>query len=128
MILNYRHHAQIEDLAVGECTVHRASSSSAARWWQLWFLAPRDTDAEPEIFCVPVNPKGSYVEAGPGGRTWGLQPSSGVAGVWTVSPSINVLRDGDALAGTHTQPSIFHQNVQINNVPADELWATGAAP
>jgi hypothetical protein len=111
--LMYRSHGRIEDLALNECTIHRASGSGSARWWQLWFHVIRDSDAQPEVFCVPVNPGSPYTESGPGGRTWGLnkpqasafQPIPGTSN-WMISPSINVLNDRDAVAGTHVRPSL----------------------
>jgi hypothetical protein len=133
-VLTYKHHAQIEDLHVGECTIHRASGSGPARWWLLWFNVLRDNDGKPEIFCVPVNPNGPYLEQGPGGRTWGLtKPEASThehgdgQSNWQISPSINVLDDRDAVAGTHEHPSIWHQTPEISNVPDDEAWI-GSAP
>lgn len=132
-VLRYRPHAQIEDLALGECTMHRASGSGSARWWLLWFYVRRDSDGEPETFCVPVNPLGSFSESGPGGRTWGLtcpeasaQLSAPGTRNWMISPSINVLADGDALAGTHEHPSLWHQTPEIVDVPDSEPWTQGA--
>lgn len=135
MMLKYRSHAQIEDLAVGECTMHRASNSGPGRWWMLWFHVLRDSDGQPETFAVPVNPRGAYSDAGPGGRTWGLTlpdasqyPAAGGTFNWQISPSINVLNDRDAIDGTHDQPSLWHQTPAIVGVPFDEPWANGAAP
>jgi len=122
----YREGEAIETLQVGECTIHRASGSSAARWWQLWFHVLRDSDGQPEIFCVPVAPNGSYSESGPGGRTWGL--TSVGHGVWQISPSINVLDDRDAIAGTHEHPSLWHQTPQLIGATDKEVWALGGAP
>lgn len=132
MLLKYQSHARIEDLALYECTVHRASNASAAHWWQLWFHVLRDSDGQPELFCVPVQ-VGAYTENGPGGRTWGLsQPIAsaydrppGTAN-WMISPSINVLDDRDAVAGTHVHPSLWHQTPEVVGVPDTELWTTGA--
>ena len=123
--LKYRSRAMVEDLELGECTIHRASGSAAARWWQLWFYAPRDDDGQPEYFCVPVIPGGSYC-AGPGGKTWGLNRAS--ATTWQVSPSINVLSDQDAVSGTHEEPSIWHQTPLLVDVPDDEPWTNRQAP
>jgi hypothetical protein len=120
--LRYRSFVQVEDLAVGECTIHRCSGSTAARWWLLWFYVPRETDGVPQDFCVPVAP-GSYTESGPGGKTWGLTRSG--AGVWQVSPSINVLNTGDAVAGPHALPSLWHQTPAITDVPEGERWIVG---
>ena len=124
-MLLYKSHAMIGDLAVGECTMHRASGSRAARWWQLWFLALRETDGQPENFCVPMNPNGHYLENGPSGRTWGLTKIG--AGLWQVSPSIDV--GGDRNARTNAVgPSLWHQTPQIVGVPDAEPWANGVAP
>lgn len=125
-MLKYKPHTMIEDLAVGECTMHRASNSGPGRWWMLWFRVLRETDGQPEDFAVPVNPMGAYAESGPGGRTWGLTNVAG--GIWQVSPSINVLDSRDAVAGTHQFPSLWHQTPSIEGVPLDEPWANGAAP
>lgn len=133
-MLIYKARAMVEDLAVGECTMHHASGSIAGRWWQLWFRVLRETDGQPNVFCVPMNPGGSYVENGPGGKTWGLTvpvatPYDIAPGTknWQVSPSINVKQTGDA---THepetTLPSLWHQTPQI--VGDSEPWANGALP
>ena len=120
-VLRYRHNIMVDDLTVGECTIHRASDSHAARWWLLWFYVLRDSDAQPEVFCVPVNPGGAYVEAGPGGRTWGLTcpPASAHMALpgtknWMVAPSINVLDDRDAVAGSHAHPSLWQAIIRGN--------------
>ncbi len=133
MMLNYRPHGMIEDLAPFECTVHRASGSGPGKWWQLWFNALRDTDGKPELFCVPIQ-VGSYVENGPGGRTWGVScPQASAADIstgtrnWMVSPSINVLNDRDAISGKHAGPSLWHHTPEIVGVPVGESWATGSA-
>lgn len=125
MMLVYKPHARVEDLAVGDCTVHRAAKSPAERWWLLWFYVARETDGVPEDFCVPVNPGGPAIESGPGGRTWGLTKTA--AGVWQVSPSINIQVSRVALMGP-AGPSLWHQTPQIVGVPDDEPWATGRAP
>jgi hypothetical protein len=115
----------IEDLAVDECTIHRASGATAGRWWQLWFHVRRFTDQQPDVFCVPVNPLGDF-RVGPGGKTWGLVPTS-QRDVWRVTPSINVLASGDAIE----QPgatSLWHETPDIAGVGPDEAWAQGAPP
>lgn len=134
-VLKYISATLIDDLAVGECTMHRASGAGAARWWLLWFRVLRETDGQPEDFCVPMNPGGSSIENGPGGRTWGLvcpkaSAQDVVAGTknWQVSPSINVLTTGDAVAGPHPSSSLWHQTPEIVGVPDGEPWANGAAP
>lgn len=130
MLLKYQAHARIDDLALYECTMHRASNSSAARWWQLWFHVLRDSDGQPELFCVPVQ-LGAYTDNGPGGRTWGLtKPTASVYELtpgtsnWMISPSINVLSGGDAVAGP-APTSLWHQTPEIVGVPDLELWTTG---
>ena len=124
--LVYRSHAMIEDLEVGECTMHRASGAEAGRWWQLWFRVQRDTDGQADTFCVPMNPGGPLIAQGPGGRTWGLLKRC--IGQWQVTPSINVLASGDAHHGPSADGSIWHQTPTIVGVPEDEPWARGAAP
>lgn len=124
--LRYKPNAQIEDLAVGECTMHSASSFPEVRWWQLWFHVLRDSDGLPDVFRVPVIPGGLFTEFGPGGRTWGLTAQGD--GVWSILPSINVLDSRDAVAGTHSSPSLWHQTPQVAGVPAGEAWAVGAPP
>lgn len=115
--------------------MHRASGSNAARWWQLWFRVLRDTDGQAEDFCVPMNPGGSYIENGPGGKTWGLTcPPASMQDItpgtknWRVAPSINVLNTGNAVAGAHPAPSLWHQTPEIVGVPDGEPWANGIAP
>jgi hypothetical protein len=129
--LKYVSHARIEDLVVGECTIHRASGSRGGRWWQLWFHVLREPDGRPDIFCVPVNPNGPYID-GPGGRTWGLLPSALPAAdgtkKWAISPSINVLANGDADTHKTPIPSLWHQTPEILNVLPTEPWACGALP
>ena len=74
-ILNYKAHQKIEELSLNECTMHRASGSDAKRWWQLSFSILRDSDGQPEILCVPVNPNGGYTDNGPGGQHLGAHAS-----------------------------------------------------
>jgi hypothetical protein len=127
--LQYRSHARIEELALGECTMHRAGTSTA-RWWLLWVHVARETDGQSEDIAVPVIPGGQYTENGPGGRTWGLNKTG--PGIWTVSPSINVLNDDDArlvVAGhAPTGQSLWHQTPDIVYVPDDEPWTQGKEP
>jgi|GEM_PF-1955320 len=126
--LHYRSHVLIDDLALDECTVHRATDKKGATWWNLWFHVARETDGEPEVFVVPVAPGGKYVENGPGGRTWGFTNMG--HGVWEVSPSINVLNDEDArraVAGVApTGASLWHKTPTVVDVPDGEPWADGA--
>lgn len=120
-ILKYRRHAQVEDLQVGECTIHRASNSTSGRWWQLWFRVLRDTDGVDEVFCVPVRPNMTFLPNGPGGKTWGLNTKSGGSD-WQISPSINVLGNGDAHEGQRNEVSIWHHTPCITDVPLGENW------
>lgn len=58
MKLYYQPRAHIDELFVGQCTVHRASGSSAARWWLLWFHVNLDSpgvsaDAVPPGVLTP---------------------------------------------------------------------------
>jgi hypothetical protein len=127
MDLHYRSFVNIEDLQLGECTIHRASSPDGKRWWNLWFYVARDTDGQPEAFVVPVMPNGSYTESGPGGRSWGLARTGD--STWQVSPSINVLDDASAravVAGlAPTGRSLWHQTPGIVDVPSTEAWVSG---
>jgi len=125
MNLHYRAHAQVEDLGVNECTIHRASGSTAARWWQLWFRVARETDGVVEDFAVPVEPNGAYREDGPGGKTWGLSRAG--AGVWQISPSIDVKEDSRDAHGPNEHPgqSAWHQTPAIVDVPEGERWQLG---
>lgn len=73
MQMIYRNDASIEDLEIGECTMHRAITSGGSRYWHMWFRANRETDGQPFDFCVPMNPNGNYTESGVGGKTWGAR-------------------------------------------------------
>ena len=121
--LVYKSHALIEDLQLGECTVHRCGTTDGKRGWNLWFYVARETDGVPEDFVIPVNPGGGYTENGPLGKTWGFTNSGG--GVWQVSPSINVvtLPSGTAIAaGVHPATSLWHQTPSVVSVPDGEPW------
>jgi hypothetical protein len=123
--LRYRSNVCVSALEVNECTMHRAGDSTGARWWLLWLRVNRDSDGQPDDFAVPVNPNGEWIEAGPGGRTWGLHRTSPVGsepGVWQVAPSINVLEARAAYAGEHDVPSLWHQTPSIVDVPEGETW------
>jgi hypothetical protein len=116
--LRYKPHALVEDLAIGECTIHRATGSGAGRWWLLWFHDLRETDGKPEWFGVPVNPNGDYIVDGPGGKTWGLRLVPGERGAWQIAPSIDVGADRDAHGTTNAgQQSIWHQTPKISTMP-----------
>jgi hypothetical protein len=120
--LQYKATVDIDDLAVGECTIRRATISTGAYYWNLWFCVLRETDGQPDIFVVPVNPNGSFLENGPGGKTWGFAPAVPVPGTWQISPSINVLNTREVHPGEHAQPSLWHQTPTIVGVPAGEAW------
>jgi hypothetical protein len=126
MNLVYKEQARIEDLAPNTCTVHRAGTADGKRWWLLWLYVYRD-DRLGELIdlAVPVNPNGTFVENGPGGRTWGLVNIGG--GVWQISPSVNVIGQGDARIlhpGEHpSAPSIWHQTPTMVGVPGTENWS-----
>lgn len=119
--LRYRSNVCVGDLEVGECTIHRASDSSGKRWWLLWFRVNRETDGQPEDFAAPVNPNGGWIEAGPGGKTWGLNRAG--MGVWSISPSINVINIRAVHPGEHELPSLWHQTPDLIGVP-DDAWTT----
>ena len=121
--LRYKGRVPVEDLAIGECTVHRAGNDSGAKWWLLWFRVEREDGGGPIDVAVAINPNGDYMENGPGGRTWGLTRVYVPAGAWQVSPSINVLAD-QVHPGPHASPSMWHQTPFIVDVPADAAWAT----
>lgn len=121
--LRYRSFVDVNDLAVGECTIHRAGNSEGARWWNLWFRVLRDSDGQPDDFVVPINPGGSFIEAGPGGRTWGFVRVAAVE--WQVSPSINVIDTRALHPGAHDAPSLWHQTPKIMDVPDGESWIGG---
>jgi hypothetical protein len=116
----YRSFVSVADLAIGECTIHRAAKDGAGKWWLLWMRITRN-DGVPEDIAVPVSPGGHYAEDGPGGKTWGFNP--GAAGTWIVSPSINVLETSDLHPGDHPKEvSVWHENVTVEDVPADVPW------
>ena len=119
--LRYVSHGRIEDLQVGECTIHRAADDKG-RWWLMWFRVERETDGQPDDFAVPVNPNGDYSESGPAGKTWGLCRST--PGSWLVYPSINVLEHGEVYPGGHAAPSLWHQAPIVLGVPDGEPWQT----
>lgn len=121
MNLTYRSNVMVEDLAPGECTVHRAADSNGKRWWLLWFYVRRDDDAVLEDFAVAIEPGGVPREDGPGGRSWGLTDSGG--GVWQIAPSINVLGGPSrrVIQGP-ADGSIWHHTPSIVGVPAGERW------
>jgi hypothetical protein len=118
--LRYRSNVCVGDLEVGECTMHRAANDTGARWWLLWFRVNREDNGQAADFAVPMNPNGGWIEAGPGGKTWGLIRSS--PGAWQVFPSINVLGTNELHPGPHEAPSQWHQTPVITDVPEGEAW------
>lgn len=124
--LHYRSRAHVDDLLVGECTIYRAGDSSGRRWWLLWFRAPRDTDGGEEDFAVPVNPNGSFLENGPGGKTWALNRgySESGSGTWQITPSINVEDTRELHPNGQTSTSLWHHTPTISGVSDDEPWIT----
>jgi hypothetical protein len=134
--LCYRGNVGVEDLEVGECTIHRAGDSSGARWWLLWFRVNRETDGQPDDFAVPVNPNGGWIELGSGGKTWGLtridNPDKVGRWQWQISPSINVTGSRALHPGVHEMAglapgyeSLWHQTPIIVGVPDGEAWQVG---
>ena len=126
--LRYRSYVPVEDLAIGECTVRATGNNAGAAWWQLWFRVLREDNGQPIDVAVPINPNGSFVEAGPGGKTWGITRTDPVSTTWIVAPSVNVLHTADLHPGDHPEPSMWHQNVAVDGVSASDLWITGAPP
>lgn len=125
MNLAYRSFVPVEALKPNECTIHRAADSEGRRWWLLWANVYRDDKVGELIdIAVPVNPGGGYIEAGPGGKTWGLNDVGG--GIWAISPSINVID----VAGSHrahpgphqTAQSIWHQTPCLVGMPTPYQW------
>jgi len=125
-VLTYHTGCEIEDLAVGECVIRACSNSGAMNWWQLWFRVLRDTDGQPDIFSVPVDPSGTYNARGAGGKTWGLVSAG--PNQWQISPSINVENTRDAHADGYTPSSLWHHTPMLVGVPADARWIHAAAP
>ena len=129
MNLIYRSHARINDLAPGECTIHRAADGPH-RWWLLWFYVALDTQPNVfEDFAVPIEPNGFAEVNGAGGRTWGFKKTA--EGVWQVSPSINVLDNRRAVgvgSGEVTGLSIWHHTPSVIGVPDGESWQVSPIP
>lgn len=125
MDLQYRSHARVDELALGECAVRRAGDAQGKRWWNLWARVRSALDGAEFDFCVPVNPGGSFGQ-GPGGKTWGMSPTS-ERGVWLVSPSIDVKQGSphDTFAGGEASgPSLWHEIARVVDVPDSEPWAS----
>ena len=123
--LRYRADVLIESLAENECTI-RPCALEGKRWWNLWFYVARETDGGLEYFEVPIIARGSFTESGPGGRSWGFNPTA--PGTWQVSPSINVLQTDEGRSvhpGPHpTLPSLWHKTPSVSGIPDGEPWAS----
>lgn len=119
--LRYRSFVDVEDLEVGECTMHRClNGNGPAEYWHLWCRVLREDNGQSLDFCVPVNPGGAFDENGIGGKTWGLTRAGD--GRWQFSPSINVLADRQLHPGPHDAPSMWHQTPAVVGVPDGEAW------
>ena len=119
--LFYRSNVHVDELELGECTMHRAGEDGKGTWWLLWFRVLREDNGQPANFAVPMNPGGSWIENGPGGKTWGFARSS--PGIWQVSPSINALASSELHPGEHPdQASQWHQTPMVIGVPDGERW------
>lgn len=117
-------HAEPEDLALGECTVRPTAAADGKSYWRLWAYVTREDTGTPQMIGCPINPNGSYIADGPGGKTWGLTRSGAMT--WQVAPSINVLTHGEVHPGDHPAPSMWHQTPAIVDVPDGEAWQRGA--
>lgn len=124
--VSYHMDCGVEDLQVGECTMHRTTDPDGSRYWHMWFRMLREDNGQPFDFVVPMNPNGGYTESGPGGKAWGLTRVGGLMTWWQVSPSINVLNTGEVHPGEHATPSLWHQTPTIQGVPTDAPWITEA--
>jgi hypothetical protein len=123
--LKYRgYHVDPDDLQLGECTIRPAAELNGSRaYYRLWFYVNRDSDGQPDMFSVPLNPNGGWIENGPGGKTWGFNRCG--AGEWQVSPSINVLTTRDLHPGLHPSvASLWHQTPKVIGAPDGEPWMT----
>jgi len=120
--LRYRSFVEVDELAVGECTI-KTCIAGTTRFWHMWGHVLRDS-GEPLTFVVPINPNGDFNPQGPGGKTWGLKRSG--LNRWQISPSINVLASsGEAYPGYHPERSLWHQTPALVNVPDLERWQLG---
>jgi hypothetical protein len=122
--LSYRGRIFVDDLLVGECTIHRCFDDQGGRWWNLWFSVRRQSDNIPDIFCVPVNPNKPPLENSTRGKTWGLSKDTTEPLVWNLSPSVNILGTRDPHPGTHERPSLWHDTIRITDAPEGEAWIT----
>jgi hypothetical protein len=117
--LRYRSCVLVEALGINEATIRRTHQDDK-QWWMLWFyvICTKSPPCEQHI-GVPIQPNRGPNAQGPGGRTWGFTKTA--AGVWTVSPSINVL----AVAVDFGPPqggSWWHQVPSVVDVPDGEPW------
>jgi hypothetical protein len=122
------YHKPIEDLAVGECTVRPCAEPNGTTSYLLWFYVLDDEGVALETLEVPIIPNGLFTPAGPGGRSWGFTRAG--AGVWQVSPSINVLphpvTPGAKFIHPGNHPTIttshWHHTPEVLGVPEGEPW------
>ena len=117
--LTYRSAVEIDALGIGECTIRRAVDGDVA-YWRLWFCVARDSDAQVDVFSVPIHPGGGYEATPRWGKTWGFQRTGD--GAWQVSPSINVLGSRDPHPGEHPEASLWHHTPLVIGVPDGEIW------
>ena len=121
--LRYRSNVCVSDLRVDECTIHRAGTADNARWYEPFGLigTAASISSLPPSFSTQNHR--SHVEAGPGGKTWGLTKTA--AGTWQIAPSINVLGTRAVHPGAHpTEVSLWHETPAIVDVPDGESWQT----
>jgi|ERR1700679_3183103 len=121
--LVYHPGVMVEDLPIGGCTVRRTRLGDKL-WWALWLYVRRADTGEPTVFEVPIHVRGPYTEDPVAGKMWGFTKSL-EAGVWQVSPSINVLVGTDVVElhpGAHPSPSVWHETPRVVGVPEGEPW------
>ena len=123
--LRYRSFVEVDELAVGECTI-KTCIAGTTRFWHMWAHVLRDS-GEPLTFCVAIAPNIVGPSDGPGGKTWGLCRSG--LNRWQIAPSINVLESEQVHPGLHpTERSIWHQTPALVGVPDLERWQLGGEP
>ena len=123
--LRYRSFVEVDELAVGECTV-KTCIAGTTRFWHMWARV-LGISGEPLTFCVPIAPNIVGASDGPGGKTWGICRSG--LNRWQIQPSINVLESKDVHPGAHpTERSIWHQTPALVGVPDLERWQLGGEP
>ena len=124
--LRYRSFVEVDELAVDECTI-KTCIAGTTRFWHMWARVLRQADGQSLVFCVPIAPNASFVENGPGGKTWGLNRAG--LNRWQIAPSINVLESGQVHPGLHPiERSIWHQSPALVGVPDLERWQLGGEP